>query len=339
MHQLRAVSLRSYLDVAAFVGVDGFRLLAEAGISPLDLASGENRLPAGAVVDLLENSAAQSGCDAFAIHMARCRSFQSLGAFSLLAQHLPTVGAVVDAMRSFSSLFNDVLVIDRERAGDTSLLVFEVLPAFRKPQLSDLSVALGYLMLVGASQGRWEPETVHFTHGRPRDLAVFREYFRTRLEFDSAFNGLSCPTRDLAIALPRADRELALHARRLLKSVPVPSPEATLSEHVMQSISLLLPRGRATVKLVAANIGQSVRALQRGLEEEGKAFGALLNEVRRSEAQQRLIHSRLELTSLAAHLGYATPSSFSRWFRGEFGMSPSAWREAKRADANGPPHR
>jgi AraC-like DNA-binding protein len=40
-------------------------------------------------------------------------------------------------------------------------------------------------------------------------------------------------------------------------------------------------------------------------------------------------------------LGYASPSSFTRWFAGAFGMSPQAWRAQQAAGArealHGPP--
>jgi hypothetical protein len=64
MHQIRSVSLCSYLDFAAFVGIDGHRLLKEAGIAPsvLDLPT---RVPALAAVELLERSATLSKCDSF----------------------------------------------------------------------------------------------------------------------------------------------------------------------------------------------------------------------------------------------------------------------------------
>ena len=36
----------------------------------------------------------------------------------------------------------------------------------------------------------------------------------------------------------------------------------------------------------------------------------------------------------AGLLGYASTSSFSRWFSRAFGMSPVAWREAQRRELN-----
>ena len=96
---------------------------------------------------------------------------------------------------------------------------------------------------------------------------------------------------------------------------------------------LLLPAGRATLEQVGANLGQHPRALQRQLEREGRSFAMLLNEVRRELALRYLASPAQSVGAVARMTGYATPSSFSRWFAAEFGMSPAQWRAEERAEA------
>jgi len=38
------------------------------------------------------------------------------------------------------------------------------------------------------------------------------------------------------------------------------------------------------------------------------------------------------MTAISQMTGYANPSSFTRWFTAEFGMSPAAWRAEKRGE-------
>jgi AraC-like DNA-binding protein len=60
----------------------------------------------------------------------------------------------------------------------------------------------------------------------------------------------------------------------------------------------------------------------------------VLNEVRRELALRYLAGSAHNMTAIAQMTGYATPSSFTRWFSAEFGKSPAAWRnEAQRTEA------
>src|SRR3569623_651122 len=68
--QVRAVSLSGYLEVARFLGLDGFAMLSEYGIGPAGLDDPERRLPASAASRLLERSAERSGVDSFGMRMA-----------------------------------------------------------------------------------------------------------------------------------------------------------------------------------------------------------------------------------------------------------------------------
>jgi AraC-like DNA-binding protein len=87
---------------------------------------------------------------------------------------------------------------------------------------------------------------------------------------------------------------------------------------------------------VAPHLGLSARSLQRRLDEEGLQFGELLSGVRQELATAYLAGSTRPVTSVAAMLGYSSPSSFTRWFAGSFGMSPQVWRATNRGAATPP---
>ena len=74
------------------------------------------------------------------------------------------------------------------------------------------------------------------------------------------------------------------------------------------------------------------RTLQRSLGNEGRTFAMLLNDVRRELALRYLSSSTHSITSVAQMTGYATPSSFTRWFTAEFDMAPAAWRAEARME-------
>src|SRR6478735_9720138 len=122
MQQMRAVILSSYVEVAKAVGLDGMRMLRQAGISLDDLEDPENRLPAAAVVRLIERSAEESGCDSFGLLMAERRTFASLGPLSLLLERLPNLRAMIRTLLEFQRELNDVVSSTLEDDGDTSLL-------------------------------------------------------------------------------------------------------------------------------------------------------------------------------------------------------------------------
>jgi AraC-like DNA-binding protein len=338
MHQMRAATLANYLEVASSVGLDGPRMLRQAGISPAALADPESRLPASAVIGLLDRSAELSGCENFGLLMAEARSFTSLGPLTLLLERLPNVREVVRASIDFQRHMNDIISISIEDVSDTCVIRTDLAPGFWSVQAFDHIVAMAYRALTAASGNRWKPDCVHLVRKAPDDPAPWRRVFAVPIEFDAAFNGLSSTGEAMLMPNPLADEVMARHARQLLHLVPVEPVQDGVSDRVRRSITLLLPSRRATIDQVAAQLGISARSLQRRLEDEGHQFGELLTEVRRELATAYLANSTHPVTTVAALLGYASPSSFTRWFAGTFGTSPLAWRADHAArDSTGPP--
>jgi AraC-like DNA-binding protein len=133
---------------------------------------------------------------------------------------------------------------------------------------------------------------------------------------------------------PAAESAMARNAQRYLDMLVADSAGGSLAERARRSIALLLPAGRATLEQVGDNLGLHPRALQRLLDKEGKTFASLLNGARRELALRYLAGSAHSISAIAQLTGYASPSSFTRWFAAEFGLSPAAWRaeEAREAE-------
>ena len=329
MHDVRAVSLVGFIESSQFVGLDPFELLRRARINPHFLDDTGNRYAAGPVVDMLEEAAERSGCEHFGLLMAECRTLASIGPLSLLLQHLPTMNEVVDALIEYRRMVNDIISLQCERREDISILRWVIAPGYAKPQTIDLTVALGYRVLVGASGKKWLPERVHFTHPAPSDLSYFRKFFDAELEFESTFSGYSCSTPSLSMPARSPEPDMAANARKVLDSVQLPVEQAPVSDSVQRVIALLLPMGKAALDPVAANLGTNARALQRQLARESTSFGALLNETRRDLAQRYLAGSTHSIACISELCGFSSSSSFTRWFASEFGRPPSAWRQAE----------
>ena len=336
MHQMRAVTLTGYVEVANFVGLDGARMLQQAGIPARALEDPENRLPAAAVIALLERSAEQSGCESFGLLMAEARSFASVGPLSLLLERLPNVREVIREIIAFQRHMNDVVSISMEDTEDACLIRLDLVPGFWSVQALDHFVGMAYRILSSTSGGRWKPDCVHLVHETPADLTVWRRFFPVPLAFGNSFTGLSSSRSAVLTPNSLANEVMARHASRLLRLMPVTSLPEPIGDRVRRSITLLLPSGRATVDQVAAQLGMGTRSLQRRLDDEGHPFAVLLDEVRRELATAYLAGSARSVTSVAGLLGYSSPSSFTRWFAGAFGLSPLAWRAAQNASKTSP---
>src|SRR5438552_3037440 len=103
---MRAGARTGRCEVARRVGRGTFEMLRRFGISPTFLDNPENRHAAQPLVELLEASAERSGCKAFGVLLADCRSFAELGPLCLLLERLPTVRHVVEALSHHRRHFN-----------------------------------------------------------------------------------------------------------------------------------------------------------------------------------------------------------------------------------------
>jgi AraC-like DNA-binding protein len=316
----------NYAEVARFVGLDPAAMLRRAGIDPAELADPEQPLDAARVATLLETSARESRCPVFGLLMAESRSVASVGAVGLLLKHQGTAGDVINALVQYQGLFTEVLTISTEVLEGATVIHTGLSAGIGGTQSTEYVMGLFCRIVSELTGGRWRPETAHFLHDPPADVRVHRRLFQCALVFGGGFNGFVCPTDSLAVPNPAADSIMARHARRYLDMLVRDSADRSTTERARRSIYLLLPAGRATVDQVGENIGLRARTLQRLLEKEGGTFASLLNEVRRELALRYLASSTHSVTAIAEMTGYATASSFTRWFAAEFGMAPGAWR-------------
>ncbi len=292
------------------------------------LNDGEGRLEATLVVTLLEESARLSGSPTFGLRMAESRQLADFGVVSLLLKHQRTLRDALVAMIDYRRLINEAVAIHIEDDGKMVILRQEILATHAGSMRQANELALGVLSrmcstLLGA---RWRPYSVNFTHDAPLDLKVHRRIFKGRLEFASDFNGLVCAAADLDLANPLADSALARYAQNVVEAIPGVH-DRSIALDVRRVIQLMLPAGRATIEHVAAHLNMNVRTLQRRLESAGEVFSDLVNSVRRELVLRYMETQGYSMGHIAGLLGYATPSSFTRWFIAQFGVSPAHWRK------------
>jgi AraC-like DNA-binding protein len=332
MAQVRTAALTNYLEVARFVGLDPFRMLMRARINPAMLEDPDRWIARSSVNFLLTESARESNCQSFGLMMAETRTLSHMGAIGLLLRHEATVRGVVEALGQYQYMLGDTVRVSIEdRNGDLAIRL-DVVPSDQTIERQGIELAMGVVFgaITAVSGGKWRPESVHFTHPAPGDPAVHQRVLRCPLVFDSSFNGYCCTPESLEVRNVLADAEMARYAANYLDQLAPEAAGVTSEQRVRRSLDLMLPLGRSTLEQVAENLGMPARTLQRLLEKEGHSFGSVVGSVRRELALDYLTNSSLPLGEVAHLIGYATPSSFNRWFYSEFGLTPSAWRMGER---------
>jgi AraC-like DNA-binding protein len=331
--QTRAAALADYVNIARSLGLDAYAMLREFGIDPRLLADPEARLPADAVSRLLEESVRRSGCESIGLLLAEKRSFASLGPLSLLLRHERTLRSVFGRLVQYRRLMSDVIEYDLDEEGEDARIRVGLNTDLAGRQGVELVMALTFRFLDQAMFGGWHPFEAHFRHPAPADEKVHRRIFRCPLRFDAAFNGFLCSTAELDRENAYADAGFARHAQRFADLLSEALPELSFADQVRTAVRSLLPMGEAGLTKVAAHLRVHPRALQRRLATEGCPFTSLVEDIREELARDLLANTRLPLAEVAVLAGYASPTSFSRWFSARVGQSPRDWRAASRPPA------
>lgn len=325
--QVRAAVLSHYEAVAQRLGLNPLELLRQVDLSPRVLMTPSQLIPVGAAVQLLEKSAAATGCISFGLLMAEARLLSDFGPISLLLTHQPSLRGALNIIIQYRHLLNESLAMIVEDAGTLTLVREEIITDSAGGSRQATELAVGVLLLIFRAMlgPQWHPQGAHFTHSPPPDHQTHRRVLGCPVHFDSDFNGLVCLTADLDRPNTQADAAMASYAQSFIDAIAHQGHSSVVLD-VRKSIYLLLPMGRASAAQIAQGLGMNVRTLQRRLDESGASFSELINAVRSELAQRYIANTDHSLGRIAEQLGYANLSSFTRWYITQFGAPPSAAR-------------
>jgi AraC-like DNA-binding protein len=177
------------------------------------------------------------------------------------------------------------------------------------------------------------PESpIGLTHGpSPAELGLFLQRLRQRLRLDGT-EGLA--VEELAIALLDAVLDGAYGARGARPPGRDRGAGRVQRERVEAAKSYVTGafRSRLTLDEIARAVHYSPYHLARLFRREtGEPIHRYLNRLRLGAALEQLADGADDLTTLGLDLGFSSHSHFSSTFRREFGISPSAFRDAPTA--------
>jgi AraC-like DNA-binding protein len=296
----------------------------------------EIKVPADAVRQLLEASAERSHTDGFGLMMAEARQLSDLGPLGLLVREQPTLRLAIEAYVRHGRRLNDALFLTFEETGEVIILREELIVGRSGSvrQSTELAIGIAFRMLRSFLGPAWRPRRICFAHDPPRDRSVHDRVFgRNVAEFGHDFNGIVCARRDLEAPNPNADPGIARLAHAMLES----SDDATapMTSRVRDLVVMLLGTGSCTIERVAEHLGVDRRTIHRHLAREGGTFSLVVDSVRRELAARYVRDQQRSLADVAALLGFGAPSSFSRWYRQNFGVNPARDRSRRNVGVRG----
>jgi AraC-like DNA-binding protein len=174
----------------------------------------------------------------------------------------------------------------------------------------------------------WTPEEIHFEHFRGAAKGVHETLLNAPVYFAQNTNSILFRRHALSRPRPQANPLLIPALEAELRQRAARARPDDLAGQVAAQIRAGFLSGNAGIEAIAAGLGLSRASLYRRLAAAGLDFSALTQSVRQDLAMMYVRGSRTPFTEIAALLGYAELSAFSRAFKRWTGSSPAACRAA-----------
>jgi len=313
------------------LGANPAQLLAEVGLDLSLFDSPDNLVSYSARGRLVEHCVARTGCEHLGLLVGQRSSLQSLGLVGSLVKYSPDLGTALRSLVRFFYHHTRGAKVTLAVDGQLAYFGYEVLqpgsPGMAQVMDGALAVMLNIMQsLCGRS---WKPSQVTVAHRRPDDIEPFRQCFRAPLLFDAEQNALVFLAEWLTYRLPGDDPELRRQLEAQIEATRSRHPESFV-EQVRSVLRTALLTDRADADHIASLFSIHRRTLNRRLNEDGISFKDLVEAERYEIARQTLLETDLQVGNVAALLGYADASAFTRAFRRWSGAAPGEWRSVAR---------
>jgi AraC-like DNA-binding protein len=309
------------------LGVDAAALAGECGLDSAALDNPELPVPGTAVVTFFEAAAERSGREDFGLLLSARQDLSILGPVWVAMRQAGTLFDALQLLSRFFVVHTNGAVVGLQRLEDGGAVLSYAIRAdvaVRDRQTIELGFALVCQELRRLCGADWMPRAVQFAHAAPQRLAVHRGCFGTHLRFGQERNALWLDRECLLTPIGGpSDAEHASQQSLLARHVDRVQAAAAEVENAMRA---LMPFADCSREQVADFIGQSPRTMLRWLARSGTTFHHMRDRVRADIAMKYLLQSTLSAREIAEILGYSNPAAFTRAFRRQHGMAPTAVR-------------
>lgn len=312
------------------LGVDVADLIQPLGLSETLFNDADNLVAFPILGRMLQDCVSRTGCHHFGLLLGQRTGPECLGVIGQLLPHAPNVGAALRGLVLNLFLHDRGAALLLSLEGEVAVLSYLLhRQVDGSDQINDGAMAICFNVLRSLCGPAWLPSEVLFARRQPKDLAPYRRFFQAPLRFDRERTALVFPARWLDQALQEADPALCREMEQRIAA------QANLDAHDLVgrlrcALRTRLITSGGSLQEVAQLLAIHPRTLNRRLAEQGTTFTALVAEVRYDIARQLLANTAMSISQIAAILGYAEISAFTRAFRRWSGLSPMAWQSQLR---------
>lgn len=319
---------RVLVDALNAEGHNGLKVAESIGFHAPDFADPNARFSLDQTSAFWRRAVEITGDDALGIWVSRhvkVTTFQGLG-FAVI-----TSNNLLDAFRRmerYSQIVSDSeKAVIEEKDNSCDYILVPGADVYRASPESLDAILSHIVRFVRATVDRAAaPLSVELARPKPKNHEAYANFFRCGVCFGAERNRLSFSQELVQQPFQTANSALAEQSEALLQAYMEKLGLALEEDPIRKLIIDHLPSGTPTLADIARDAGQSVRSLQRRLEERGLTFSQLLGDVRRERAERYLQDPDLPITEIAFLLGFQDTSSFSRAFKTWTGRTPKTSR-------------
>ncbi len=330
---IRAAALLHFDTLCRDLNADPQRILKQVGLSLEEIQEPDALVSAKGFVDALQLASIETNRDDFGLQLGMRQDINMLGPIGLLARQCDTAREAIEIISRYMNLHNPGAAVDLLTNQKKTLLCYDDITGghTRNPQLCDLSLSLSRQVISLFFQKRWHPDAVFFIHKAPENIKTYQKFFEAPVYFNQEIYALKFDTALLDIKLKNSDKRLRAFFQNYVDSLNANHKEDTVSK-VQHLIRSLLCSGYCCEKHIASILQITPRTLQRQLKKQDTTFKTILAKIRLELAKQYLTQSHISLTEISQALGYSELSAFTRFFKREIGLSPSAYQKNPLSD-------
>src|SRR5882672_3246058 len=307
------------------------------GLSEDELRDPDQRIDHALQDEIFRVSEQVTGDSNVGLHAGEATQLMHFGIIGLLTLTCSTVRELVDLHSRFQGLITNGATVRYSLSGDE--LIGEVSLTDSTPMsrhtveyntASHLTVAR---LMAGVS---FAPLRVEMTYPKPEEDSEQRRVFGCPAHYGCEHQRVCFPAFLLDLPLMVGDSSsrgvLEIEARRRLDALTMPLPDdSSEMAGLKRLVAGGLLGGPPSVDQAAAQLGVSVRTLQRRLEARRLTYRDVVELARREMAHRYMQDETLSQVDIALLLGFSDQSAFYRAFRRWFDTTPGEYRALRRS--------
>ena len=324
-----------FVRVVEMHGIDANALLREAGVDPAALRDPAARIPSTVWDGVGAKAAALIPDPAFGLRAARCWHPSNLGALGHAWLASSTLRTGLERLQRYSRILGEKAQLKITDTQDGLRFAYD--HRRRDPVLRAIGTDFALSLVLDMCRMNYgaslRPVEVRLARARPGDTEPYRHFYGCPIHFEANEDSFLLTLRVADEPLPTANRQLAGTLDSILTAQLAALDKNNIPARCKSNLLDELTSGELSEEEMAKQLHMSRRTLQRKLAESDTTYQKLVDDTRRDLALRYMEDSRKTITDVTFLLGFSGQSAFSRAFKRWTGMSPTTYREQKRAPA------